>query len=85
MMDVDTMTNHQPDHKPAKLLPPPPVIPPMPPDDPPLPLKRKCAELANTFDWVTQLSDPNFLAASVSCFRHVSYSETSVKELKYAS
>ncbi|KAF4524651.1 hypothetical protein B566_EDAN013760 [Ephemera danica] len=52
-------------HKPL-----PPAIPPLPPDDPPLPLKRKCAELANTYEWSSQLTESSFIAAPVTCFRH---------------
>lgn len=37
--------------------------------------KRKPTELANTFEWDSQLTDPNFFAAPVSCFRHAPISE----------
>lgn len=66
-MDCDSM---QQDVKAP--LPPPSAIPPLPPDDPPLPPKRKCAELANTYEWKGQLSESGFIAAPVSCFKHVS-------------
>lgn len=55
-----------------KPLPPPSSIPPLPPEDPPLPSKRKCAELANTYEWKGQLTESGFIAAPVSCFKHVS-------------
>jgi hypothetical protein len=48
---------------------------PVPLDDPPSPVmvKRNRSELANTYEWKCQLSEPGFIAAPVSCFSHVSY------------
>jgi hypothetical protein len=47
---------------------------PVPLDDPPSPVmvKRNRSELANTYEWKCQLSEPGFVAAPVSCFSHVS-------------
>ncbi|XP_067009728.2 MBT domain-containing protein 1 isoform X2 [Anabrus simplex] len=49
-----------------------PVLPPLPAVDEPLtpPMKRNRAELANTYEWKNQLSEPGFVAAPVSCFKH---------------
>jgi hypothetical protein len=54
-----------------------PQVPPRLPlslDDPPSPVmvKRNRSELANTYEWKNQLSEPGFIAAPVSCFSHVS-------------
>jgi hypothetical protein len=51
---------------------PPPL--PLPLGDPPSPVmvKRNRSELANTYEWKCQLSEPGFFAAPVSCFSHVS-------------
>ncbi|XP_047119207.1 polycomb protein Sfmbt isoform X1 [Schistocerca piceifrons] len=38
------------------------------PMDPPL--KRNRAEIPNTYEWKNQLSEPGFIAAPVSCFKH---------------
>jgi hypothetical protein len=48
---------------------------PIPLDDPPSPVmvKRNRSELANTYELKSQLSEPGFIAAPVSCFSHVSY------------
>ncbi|XP_039283703.1 polycomb protein Sfmbt isoform X2 [Nilaparvata lugens] len=53
----------------AKLLPPPPPLQPMeerpfPPD------KKTMPDLINTYEWTPQLSQPDFIAAPVSCFKH---------------
>ncbi|XP_056647986.1 polycomb protein Sfmbt isoform X1 [Diorhabda sublineata] len=43
----------------------------LPPIDDSLPLiRRKPAELANSFEWDSQFSDPYFIAAPVTCFKH---------------
>ncbi|KAJ9578412.1 hypothetical protein L9F63_005370, partial [Diploptera punctata] len=49
---------------------PPPISLPL--DDPPSPVmvKRNRSELANTYEWKSQLSEPGFVAAPVSCFSH---------------
>jgi hypothetical protein len=46
----------------------------VPLEDPPSPVmvKRNRSELANTYEWKCQLSEPGFIAAPVSCFSHVS-------------
>ena len=51
---------------------PPPIALPL--DDPPSPVmvKRNRSELANTYEWKNQLSEPGFVAAPVTCFSHVS-------------
>ncbi|XP_021917000.1 polycomb protein Sfmbt-like isoform X2 [Zootermopsis nevadensis] len=45
---------------------------PIPLDDPPSPVmvKRNRSELANTYEWKCQFSEPGFIAAPVSCFGH---------------
>lgn len=45
---------------------------PIPVDDPasPVMVKRNRSELANTYEWKSQLSEPGFIAAPVSCFSH---------------
>ncbi|CAH1187686.1 unnamed protein product [Phyllotreta striolata] len=46
-------------------------LPELPPVDDASPLiRRKPSELANTFDWESNFSDPYFTAASVTCFKH---------------
>lgn len=46
---------------------------PVMPED--LPVRRKrTAEMAGSYDWTAQLSEPGFCAAPVSCFKHVSFS-----------
>ncbi|PSN32045.1 hypothetical protein C0J52_16697 [Blattella germanica] len=44
----------------------------LPLDDPPSPVmvKRNRSELANTYEWKSQLSETGFIAAPVSCFSH---------------
>lgn len=43
----------------------------LPPAEENLPLvRRKTAELANSYDWDPHLGEENFLAAPVTCFRH---------------
>ncbi|XP_069695584.1 polycomb protein Sfmbt-like isoform X2 [Periplaneta americana] len=44
----------------------------LPLDDPPSPVmvKRNRSELANTYEWKSQLSESGFIAAPVSCFSH---------------
>ena len=38
-----------------------------------LPVRRKrTAEMAGSYDWIPQLTEPGFCAAPVSCFKHVS-------------
>lgn len=38
-----------------------------------LPVRRKrTADMAGSYDWTSQLCEPGFCAAPVSCFRHVS-------------
>lgn len=38
-----------------------------------LPVRRKrTAEMAGSYDWTPQLTEPGFCAAPVSCFKHVS-------------
>lgn len=38
-----------------------------------LPIRRKrTADMAGSYDWTSQLSEPGFCAAPVSCFKHVS-------------
>lgn len=45
---------------------------PVLPED--LPVRRKrTAEMANSYDWTSQLVEPGFCAAPVSCFKHVSF------------
>ncbi|XP_030754789.1 polycomb protein Sfmbt isoform X2 [Sitophilus oryzae] len=45
--------------------------PTMPPVDDTIPLvRRKPSELANSFNWDSQLSDRYFVAAPVTCFKH---------------
>jgi hypothetical protein len=50
---------------------------PVPVDDPasPVMVKRNRSELVNTYEWKSQLSEPGFIAAPVSCFSHVSTSD----------
>ncbi|KRT84601.1 Sterile alpha motif containing protein, partial [Oryctes borbonicus] len=55
--------------QPLPQLPQPPVLPPME-DNLPL-IRRKPAELANTYDWDSQLDDDCFVAAPVTYFKHV--------------
>lgn len=39
-----------------------------------LPVRRKrTAEMAGSYDWTPQLTEPGFCAAPVSCFKHVSF------------
>lgn len=39
-----------------------------------LPVRRKrTADMAGSYDWATQLAEPGFCAAPVSCFKHVSF------------
>lgn len=39
-----------------------------------LPVRRKrTADMAGSYDWGTQLAEPGFCAAPVSCFKHVSF------------
>lgn len=47
---------------------------PLPVDEPasPVMVKRNRSELANTYEWTSQLSESGFIAAPVSCFSHVS-------------
>jgi hypothetical protein len=47
---------------------------PIPVDAPASPVmeNRNRSELANTYEWKSQLSEPGFIAAPVSCFSHVS-------------
>lgn len=33
-------------------------------------VRRKPSEFMNSYDWIPQLSDPNFFAAPVTCFQH---------------
>jgi hypothetical protein len=49
----------------------PPLLSHLPLEDPPLPIKRKGPELANTYDWKKQLEELTFDAAPVTCFKHV--------------
>lgn len=38
-----------------------------------LPIRRKrTADMAGSYEWTPQLSEPGFCAAPVSCFKHVS-------------
>lgn len=38
-----------------------------------LPVRRKrTADMAGSYDWTSQLTEPGFCAAPVSCFKHVS-------------
>lgn len=47
---------------------------PVMPED--LPVRRKrTAEMAGSYDWTSQLVEPGFCAAPVSCFKHVSFFE----------
>jgi hypothetical protein len=39
---------------------------------PPLGKRGRSSELANTYEWKNQLSESGFIAAPVSCFKHVS-------------
>jgi hypothetical protein len=50
----------------------PPLLSHLPLEDPPLPIRRKGPELANTYEWKKQLEEMDFDAAPVSCFKHVS-------------
>lgn len=47
---------------------------PLPVDEPAstVMVKRNRSELANTYEWKSQLSEQGFIAAPVSCFSHVS-------------
>lgn len=63
----DDFTNTYLD-EPLPQLPPPPVIPPI--DDTVPLIRRKPAELANSYDWDSQLSDQYFITAPVTCFKH---------------
>lgn len=46
---------------------------PVMPED--LPVRRKrTADMAGSYDWTSQLIEPGFCAAPVSCFKHVSSS-----------
>lgn len=43
-----------------------------------LPVRRKrTAEMAGSYDWTSQLKTPGFCAAPVSCFKHVSFYNSS--------
>ncbi|XP_065347744.1 polycomb protein Sfmbt isoform X2 [Cloeon dipterum] len=53
----------------------PPLLSNLPLEDPPLPIKRKGPELANTYEWKKQLEAPDFAAAAVTCFKHVPLSD----------
>lgn len=46
----------------------------LPIDDPlpPIQSKKTKQELANTYNWISKLGEPGFMAVPVSCFRHVS-------------
>lgn len=47
---------------------------PVMPED--LPVRRKrTADMAGSYDWTSQLVEPGFCAAPVSCFKHVSTRE----------
>lgn len=50
----------------------PPLLSHLPLEDPPLPIRRKGPELANTYEWKKQLEEIDFDAAPVSCFKHAS-------------
>lgn len=41
-------------------------------------VKRNRSELANTYEWKSQLSEQGFIAAPVSCFSHVSSTDRNV-------
>ncbi|XP_015601350.1 polycomb protein Sfmbt isoform X1 [Cephus cinctus] len=50
------------------------IAEPVMPED--LPVRRKrTAEMAGSYDWTPQLTEPGFCAAPVSCFKHVPISE----------
>ncbi|KAK0077711.1 hypothetical protein PV325_003554 [Microctonus aethiopoides] len=50
------------------------VTAPVMPED--LPIRRKrTAEMADSYDWTPQLTEPGFCAAPVSCFKHAPISE----------
>jgi len=53
---------------------------PVPVDEPAstVMVKRNRSELANTYEWKSQLSEQGFIAAPVSCFSHVSSTDRNV-------
>ncbi|XP_059479513.1 polycomb protein Sfmbt-like isoform X2 [Neocloeon triangulifer] len=53
----------------------PPLLSHLPLEDPPLPIKRKGPELANTYEWKRQLEAQDFAAAPVTCFKHTPLSD----------
>lgn len=60
-----------PPSKPSPQIPPP--IPLFLPDEPPFPPDKKLnSELQQSYNWSLQLNDPEFQAAPVSNFKHVS-------------
>lgn len=51
----------------------PPPLPLLLPDEPPFPPDKKLnSELLQSYDWLPQLNDPEFEAAPVFNFKHVS-------------
>ncbi|XP_065210100.1 polycomb protein Sfmbt isoform X2 [Planococcus citri] len=42
----------------------------LPPDEPPFPSEKRSSNLAYSYDWTAQLTDPYFKAAPTSCFKH---------------
>lgn len=47
------------------------TLPPMcPQDEKIITVRRKPSEFLNSYDWIPQLSNPNFFAAPVTCFQH---------------
>lgn len=55
----------------ASLLPPPSVSTPFEEGSPFPPDKKFQRDLDNTYEWISQLNEPGFIAAPVSCFKHV--------------
>ncbi|XP_075224784.1 polycomb protein Sfmbt-like isoform X3 [Lycorma delicatula] len=60
----------------ASLLPPPPPVIPVTAEECPFPPdKKSLPDLENTYEWTPQLSEPGFIAAPVSCFKHAPMSD----------
>lgn len=68
----DDFTDHYIDQPFPQITPLPEILPPD--DSVPL-IRRKPAELANSYDWDSQLAEQYFIAAPVTCFKHAPMSD----------